>query len=133
MDKNSQKTGEYPPYAGSDEVWPLPWQLSPDQLELRDANGFTVLKAWNGHANILYAHKAVNSHAELERERDALDRALRLALSRAQVDRMLELQRQGFTGTIYEAWDRGLMPKEYRPAWELLKDETLRQTDSATK
>jgi hypothetical protein len=50
-----------------------------------------------------------------------LDHALRLALSRAQVDRMMELQRQGFTGTIYEAWERGLMPEEYRPAWELLQ------------
>jgi hypothetical protein len=70
---NSSTGGQgYPSYAGSGEVWPLPWQLSPDQLELRDANGFTVLKAWNGHANILYAHKAVNAFAELERERDAL-------------------------------------------------------------
>jgi hypothetical protein len=50
-----------------------------------------------------------------------LDHALRLALSRAQVDRMMELQRQGFAGTIYEAWERGLMPEEYRPAWELLQ------------
>ena len=64
----------------------------------------------------------------LEAERDALDHALRLVLSRAQVDRMMELQRQGFTGTIYEAWDKGLMPEEYRPAWELLKQPALGET-----
>lgn len=64
-------------YIGSDEVWPLPWQLSPDQLELRDANGYTVIKAWNGHANILYAYKAVNAHAALEAENKALKILLR--------------------------------------------------------
>jgi hypothetical protein len=65
----TQETRELEPeYIGSDEVWPLPWLLSPDQLELRDANGYTVIKAWNGHANILYAHKAVNSHAALTDE-----------------------------------------------------------------
>jgi|SRR6476659_8090076 len=51
---------------------------------------------------------------------DQLEHALRLALSRAQVDRMLELQRQGFTGTIYEAREKGLMPDEYGPALAVL-------------
>lgn len=50
-----------------------------------------------------------------------LRQVLRLVLSRAQVDRMMELQRQGFTGTIHKARERGLMPREFEPALELLE------------
>jgi hypothetical protein len=106
-----------------------PANESPERETGKQVERFNFASAWEGRTLKKDPEGYLvrfSDFAALEAERDALDRALRLALSRAQVDRMLELQRQGFTGTIYEAWDRGFMPEEYKPAWELFKDERLR-------